>query len=379
VKARLAHVITGLQTGGAELMLERLISLRADSSFDPFVICLTEDSPAAARIRAAGSTVICLNLKPGIPNPMAIKRIRDVLRQERADLVQTWLYHADLLGGLAARSAGIPVLWGIHRSSLDPAVTSRSVIWTAKACRAIAGKVPARIVCCSEATVRAHVAFGYPADKLVEIPNGFDLQAFQPDPCLRQQTRAGLGLAPTAKVVGIIGRAVPLKNHPMFIEAGSIAARSNPDLQFVMVGEGLDPTNAALVDLIGSKGVADRFYLLGRRSDTAALLNAMDLFCLTSNTEAFPLVLGEAMACGVPCIATDVGDCRRIIGETGYLVQPNDAKALAKTIVELTSDPEQPVSLGREARQRIADHFAIELIARRYDDLWLGTLQKCSQ
>ena len=133
-------------------MLERLLTLRADSAFDPFVICLTNDGPTAQRIREAGTPVICLNLRPGIPNPLVIKRLRDLLKQEQAALAQTWLYHADLLGGLAARSAGIPVNWSIHRSSLDPSVTSRGVIWTAKACRATARYVPTHIVCCSEAT-----------------------------------------------------------------------------------------------------------------------------------------------------------------------------------------------------------------------------------
>lgn len=374
MKPRLAHIITGLQTGGAELMLERLVARQSHSAFDQIVICLTGDGPTAERIRTAGTRVICLNLRPGLPNPLAVARIRTTLRQEQIAIAQTWLYHADLLGGLAARSAGIPVLWGIHRSSLDPAVTSRSVIWTARACRTIAGRVPSRIVCCSEATVAAHSAFGYPAAKLTEIPNGFDLDQFQPDACLRHTTRDALKIPTTATVVGIIGRFVPLKNHRMFVEACGTAALTDPNLHMVMIGDGLEPSNPELATWIAETGVANRFHLPGRRTDTNAMLNAMDIFCLTSDTEAFPLVLGEAMSTGVPCIATDVGDCRRIIGPTGTVISPRDTAAIANAITRLTADPVERLCLGRAARQRIADNFAIDTIAARYDALWSETL-----
>jgi len=371
---RIAHIITGLQTGGAELMLERLLAHRRQTDFDHIVICLTGDGPTANRIRCSGTPVHTLRLRPGFPNPLAIARIRKLLKSEHIDLVQTWLYHADLLGGLAARSLGLPVIWGMHRSNLDSAFTSRSVIWTAKTCRMLSGLLPARIVCCSEASVVAHREFGYAANKMTEIPNGFDLEQFHPDQTARVQFRQEIGALECDVVIGTIGRFVPLKNHHMFVTSAGRALAANPNLRFVLVGDGLNADATELMDWIAATGHPDRFYLLGRRSDTQTILNGLDGFALTSNTEAFPLVLGEAMACQVPCIATSVGDCARILGETGWIVPPGDSDACANAMLALAADPGERTRRGSAARARIASHFAIETIVGQYNHLWLNTL-----
>jgi glycosyltransferase involved in cell wall biosynthesis len=306
-----------------------------------------------------------------LPSPIAIARIRALLRRERASVVQTWLYHADLMGGLAARSAGLPVAWGVHRSNLDPRYTRRSVILTARICARLGRVVPSRIVCCAESTRRAHVKFGYPAAKMIEIPNGFDLDVFRPNPAARQSVRAELGIPTDATTVGIIGRFVPLKNHRLFVAGAGLALRANPGMHFLMIGDGLTHDSPDLTAWIAATGHRERFHLLGRRTDTAHLLAALDLFALTSDTEAFPLVLGEAMACGVPCIATDVGDAARIIDSTGRIVPPGQPDAFAAALVEMACATTDRISLGQLARQRIADHFALTSVVQQYEDLWL--------
>jgi len=371
MKPVLAHVITGLQTGGAELMLERLLEHRDQSHFRQIVICLTGTGPTAERMRGHGIPVHCLNLRPGLPSPIAIARIRTLLKRERATAVQTWLYHADLMGGLAARSAGLPVAWGVHRSNLDPLYTRRSVILTARLCARLGRVVPSRIVCCAESTRMAHIEFGYPATKMIEIPNGFDLDAFRPDRAARQSVRAELGIPAHAITVGIIGRFVPLKNHRLFIAGAGLALRANPGLHFLMIGDGLTHDSPDLNAWIAATGHRERFHLLGRRTDTAQLLAALDLFALTSDTEAFPLVLGEAMACGVPCIATDVGDAARIIGTTGRIIPPGHTDAFTTALVEMACATTDRISLGQLARQRIADHYAMTSVVKRYEEMWL--------
>lgn len=371
MKPTVVHVITGLQTGGAELMLARLVERQEQSRFRDVVVCLTGDGPTAERIRDAGVTVHLLGLRPGLPNPLGIARIARLIRRERAVAVQSWLYHADLLGGLGARLAGRPVAWGVHHSSLDPETTSRGVLRVARLCRLIAGVVPSRIVFCAESARRSHVDFGYPADKMVVIPNGFDLDKFRPDLDARASARAELGIGDDEVLIGIVGRFVPLKNHRLFVEAAALVANKHATAKFVMIGDDLDDSNAELAGWIEQTGHAGSFRLLGRRFDTPQLLAAMDIVALTSQTEAFPLVIGEAMATAVPCVSTDVGDAALLIGDTGRTVPSGDAGAMAAALAELvTTAPEERQKLGWRARQRMACEFEIGMIADRYEEVW---------
>ena len=373
MKPTVVHIITGLQTGGAELMLSRLLARHEQSAFRHVVICLTGDGPTADPIREAGMKVHVLGLRPGLPNPLGVVRIAGIIRQEQAAVVQTWLYHADLLGGLGARLARRPVAWGVHHSSLEPATTSPGVLRVARACRRLAGVVPGCIVLCAESARRSHVDFGYPAARTIVIPNGFDLDQFRPDPDARASARAELEIGDGEILIGIVGRFVPLKNHQLFVEAAALVAAKCPTARFVMVGDGLDETNTELTTWIDATGHADRFRLLGRRSDTPRLLAGMDIVALTSKTEAFPLVIGEAMATGVPCVSTDVGDAALLIGDTGCIVPSGDGGAMAAAMIELIALPvEQRLMLGWRARQRMACEFEIGTIAGRYEVVWRG-------
>jgi glycosyltransferase involved in cell wall biosynthesis len=205
------------------------------------------------------------------------------------------------------------------------------------------------------------------------IPNGFDLRAFGPNPEARAHFRTELGLDDHAIAVGMIGRFVPLKNHRMFLDAATSVGERCPSTRFVLAGAGVDGENAELAAWIGQTGLPDRFHLLGQRPDMPKLMAGLDLLAMPSRVEAFPMVLGEAMACGVPCIAADVGDAALIIGKTGRIVPPGDAMALAGALVDLASLPfEVRRSLGITARERIAERYDIETVAARYTDHWLA-------
>jgi glycosyltransferase involved in cell wall biosynthesis len=371
MKPVLAHVITGLNTGGAEMMLANILAHHQQSHFRPVVYCLAEQGPIADRIRALGVPVHSLDMRSGLPDPRAIRRLARALREEQAVVAQTWLYHADLIGGLAARMAGIPVVWGIHNSTLHGNASSRGLRMVIRVCRWLSPVVPSAIVCVAESAKAAHVAMGYPARKMTVIPNGFDLTRFRPNPDARRRIRAELAIDPDAPVILIAGRFAPLKNHRMFVAAAEIVANRYPETHFVMVGDGLGATNRELTEWVEQTGHPTRFHLLGRQSDMPELLAAADLIALTSNTEAFPLVIGEAMASGVPCVCTDVGDARSLIGDTGRIVPVGATAAFADAIGELLAmPPAKRHALGCRARAKMEAEYDLGRIAARYDQLW---------
>lgn len=371
---RMIHVITGLQTGGAETMLAKLVTHRASSPFDPIVVSLSGDGPLAAVIRAAGVPVTALGMRPGAPDPRVLARLTMLLRRERPEVVQTWLYHADLLGGLAARAAGgIPVAWGLHQSNLSPEFNKRGTLLTARACACLSRTLPTAIVCCADAARTAHVAFGYAAERMTVIPNGFDLTAFRPDPDAGAVVRSALGLPASSRLVGHVARWDPQKDHETFVTMGGLLLRERPDVHLVLCGTNIDGENRELTGWIEREGIGDRCHLLGRRTDVASLLPGFDLVCSSSRGEAFPLAVGEAMACGVPCAVTDVGDSAVIVGDTGAVGPPRDPASLAAACARLLDLPEEARrGLGLRARARIAENYALPLVAGRYASLWTG-------
>ena len=228
----------------------------------------------------------------------------------------------------------------------------------------------------SQAARDLHVAAGYDPEKFVFIPNGIDVTQFRPDPAGRREVRQALGVPAGALVVGLPARVDPQKDHPNFVRAAALLARHRPDVRFLLCGDGTTPENQGLAGAIAEHGLLDRFLLLGPRSDMPRILNALDVCTLSSAYgEAFPLAIGEAMACGVPCVVTELGDCAYLVGETGVVVPPRDPEALAtawETLVQLA--PEARARLGRAARERIAAHFTLPRIAEQYAALYRRAL-----
>jgi glycosyltransferase involved in cell wall biosynthesis len=368
---RLVHVITGLHVGGAETMLWRLLPALRSSGFAQEVVSLLDPGPVAARIEALGLRCHALGMRRGVPSAAKALRLARLLRRERPDVVQTWMYHADLLGGAAARLAGAPVVWGIHHSTLDARTTRWTTRATVRSCAWLSGAIPARIVCVSRSARALHVAAGYCERKFVVIPNGFDLARFAPDPPARREVRRELGVADGAVLVGLVARVHPQKDHPNLLRAAAILARTRPEVRYVLCGDGT-ADDRALLAAIREAGVADRFLLLGRRDDVPRLMGALDVATLPSAFgEAFPLAIGEAMACGVPCAVTDVGDSAELVGDTGRVVPPRDPAALARALGELAEmGPEGRRALGEAARARIEANYSLAQVAARYAEVY---------
>ena len=370
---RIVFITTTLSTGGAEMMLLELLRHLDRRRFDPYVISLRTKGEVGPRIEALQIPVLALGMRPGLPDPLKVLTLVSYLQKTRPNLVQTWMYHADLLGALAARLAGCRrVVWGLHNSNLDQQLTKRSTLMVVKACASLSSWLPTRILSCSTRASEVHAAAGYSADKIHVIPNGFDLGRFRPDDGARVTVRAELGLAPETRLVGLIARYDPQKNHAGFVEAAAMMRDEMPDIHFVLAGGGIDGSNAALQGAIDAHGLGKCMHLLGRRDDMPRLMAALDVLATSSSFgEAFPIVLGEAMACGVPCVVTDVGDSAKIVGESGRVVQTGDMQGLAKHIVELLRLPPEAKSvLGRQARVRVETHYEIGHVTRLYESFY---------
>ncbi len=353
-------------------MLVRLLSAVRRDEFRTSVISLTDRGDFGERIEMMGIDLRTIGVRRSFPSPAAFLRLRDTLASLQPDVVQTWMYHADLLGGLAARSLGIrKVVWGLRQSNLSLAANRATTMFTIWLCARLSGSVPSRIVCGSNAARNSHGAIGYSEQLMHVIPNGFDLDLFRPSPVDRESVREELGTSPGAPLIGIVARLDPQKDHRNFIAAAGRLHRNHSTAEFVLCGEGMSPVNETLVGWIEELGGGARFHLIGRRDDIARLTAAFDIAVSSSFGEGFSNAIGEAMASGVPCVVTDVGDSASIVAETGIAVPPRDSEALAAAIERMLDfGAERRRELGAAARRRIEEKFSLGAVARMYEALW---------
>jgi glycosyltransferase involved in cell wall biosynthesis len=370
---RVIHVITGLGTGGAELALLRLVRHPHPAIEHMLVIALSPGGAQADRFRACGIPVLELDFR-GRPF-RSFFRLVQTLRRLRPGVVQTWLYHADLIGGLAARWAGCKtVIWGIRTTHLVPSAAraTRVVRWI---CARLSSTVPRAILCAAEASRQVHVALGYDPSRMVVIPNGYDFSLLRADPGARDRLRTAWGLTPDEVAVGIVGRFNTAKDHETFVKAAGKVAEIDTSARFILIGRDLDAANRVLISWIQSTGHVNRFTLLGERTDVPDCLSAMDGFCLSSRTEGFPNVVAEAMALGLPCVVTDVGDAAFLLGGHGWVVPKENPGAMAAALTALVrTDAEDRRRLGAAARARVEGEFTVARMADRLADLYLRLL-----
>ena len=368
----LLFLVTHLGIGGAQEMLYKLLSRIDRTRFIPHVISLMDHGLLIPKIQALGIPVHSLGMRRGVPNPLAILRLARWLWQHHPDVIQTWMYHADLAGSLAARLVGrIPVSWGIRHSDLSPEGNNSRTLRIVKVCALLSRWLPTRIVCCSEASRRVHADAWYSSEKMVVIPNGFDVDTFMPDAVARNSIRKELDIPDGVQVIGMAARFDPIKDHHNFVRAARILYQSKSNVHFVLCGQGVSWDCEKLVTWIDQAGIRDRFHLLGLRDDMSRITAAFDIATLTSFGEAFPNVVGEAMSCAVPCVVTDVGDMARIVGETGMVVPSRNPDALAEAWgAMLDLGPEGRCRLGMAARERVKENFSLPKIVDWYQNIF---------
>ncbi|MBO9327533.1 glycosyl transferase [Achromobacter pulmonis] len=371
---RVMHVITGLGQGGAESVLLRLATY-PEAAVEHTVVSLTDEGIYGERLRAAGVAVHALGMKRGRVSLGGFLALRALIARTRPDAVQTWMYHADLIGGLAARLAGVrAIAWGIRNSGEHLERSSRSARLVLRACALLSGWVPRAIVCAAQKAAERHADKGYRRDRLVVVSNGYDLSRYTPDEAARARVRAQWGLADDAPVIGCVARWDPLKDHANLLRAIAALVRDGRDggLRCVLIGRGMAADNPELGALIDRLGLRERLVLAGPSDDVPAAMNGLDLHVLSSCAEGFPNVVAEAMACGVYCVVTDVGDAAYIVGDTGVVVPPEQPEALARGIETALREV---AARGREragqpARARVLERFDLARMVQSYIAVW---------
>jgi glycosyltransferase involved in cell wall biosynthesis len=368
---RIMHIITGLPTGGAETALLKLLSAN-NGNWESAVVSLMDEGTIGPRIAALGVPVHCLGIRRGRPNPARALSLMSITRQFRPHLIQGWMYHGNLAASLASVSMRrrVPVLWNI-RQSLEGVAEERRLTQSMIRLGALLSWHPANIIYNSSISARQHEIFGYRGLRRVVIPNGFDCQIFRPDNEARHHVRKELGIGIDTFLIGLIARFHPVKDHASFLRAANLVARTHPHVRFILIGEGLTGEAPAVTKLIREQHLESRVFLLGERPDTPRLTAALDIACSASLGEGFSNTIGEAMACGIPSVVTDVGESSLVVANTGLSVRPRDPEALAQAIDRLIdAGPEKRQQLGAAARRRIQTEFSLPAIARRYEDLY---------
>jgi len=371
---KILHIITSLDQGGAEAVLCRLVAARKEGVAYS-VISLKGEGFYGKVLEANGITPHYFQFARFFQLASFFEFIRLVrlISSLSPDVVQTWLYHADLIGGVAARLAGCRrVVWGIRTADLSPALISRFTLVVAWFCARLSGVVPVAIATCSVEAARKHKAMGYRAAKFTVIPNGYDLTLYAPDKARGQQLRQEWGVAEGEILFGFVARWNPYKDHPNLVQALSLAAAAGAQVRCVLVGGGMSSDNLELTGLLARYNLNRTVILAGSRGDIVSVMNALDVHVLPSASEAFPNVVAEAMACGVPCIVTDVGDAALIVGDTGWVVPSKNPEQLAKAIEAAAAVVKLPEFALRQlaARKRIADNFSLEKMIDAYVHLW---------
>ena len=371
---RVLHVITDLDVGGAETMLLRLLACRHD--WDPLVLSVQEPGTMGQRIADLGVPVHSLGVRRSRPNPLRALAIRGVARNSRPQIIQGWMYHGNLAASLAGRFqlGKVPVIWNIRHSLYD---IRRERRLTAAFIRlgARLSRHTTAIIYNSRIGAQQHEAVGYCEARRVIIPNGFDCSSFRPDEVARREVRAELRVERDQCLIGLVARFHPMKDHAAFLRAAGEVARRHAGVKFVLVGRGIKE-QPELVQLIRDMQLQDRVFLLGERADTSRLTAAIDIACSASAWgEGFSNAIGEAMACGVPCVVTDVGENAHLVADTGLVAPPQDPQAFGDAIHKLIEAGQaQRRQLGAAARRRIESEFSLPVVARRYDELYRACL-----
>lgn len=374
---RVLHLITSLSVGGAEQMLVKLLRALDRRAFEPTVVTLVDDGALIEVVRDMGIRVETTGLRRGEVSLRGLRRLTKVIQRHDPDLIQSWMYHANTAASLARPwiPRKTPIVWNIRQSLYDLSrerFLTRAVI---RCGRFLAPHADA-IVNNAHISQEQHARIGYENDRSVVIPNGFEVDRFRPDPVARASVRTELGIPLDATVIGMAARVHPQKDHAGFLESARIASAVNPRLHFLLVGRGTDEGH--LWGGASAQELQHRVRRLGERADVARLMCAMDILVSPSRWgEGCPNVVGEAMACGIHVIGTNIGDTAHVIGDCGVVVEAGQPSALAEAMLHAAAlAPSARFAIGDAARARIRAHYSIHSVAEKYAQLWEETIAK---
>ena len=422
-KLRVLHIISGLGQGGAESVLTRLV---AHSQEENIVLSFADEGMYGPQIRQAGVELQCLGMRPGRLSVGDFSRLIKKIRELKPDVVQTWMYHADFIAGIAARMAGCKhIAWGIRNSGYQLKQSSRSAYYLARLSGLMSRLIPQKIIVCGEQAAQLHQAWAYDKNRMMVIQNGYDLSRWQDDPLGAEQLRQAWRLKPEERLLGFVARWNPLKDHTSLLRAYALLKQERLNQgrmapRLVLVGKGLETSNAPLMALIDELGLKAQdetqlrqalltaqavdlehsdvhgdnkpqvsqtstlqegksnhndIILLGMRSDVPTIMSALDIHVLSSIAEGFPNVVAEAMACGTPCVVTDVGDAALMVGDLGWVAQPSNPEDLAQKMAQALDyldglSVEGKSQYALRVRQFVLAHFSLATMVERYEQTW---------
>ncbi len=350
----------------------RLIIATRDA-FSHEVVSLHGEGVYASQLRSAGIPATSLGMSRGRVSLQGMRELRRIMRRCRPDVVQTRLDHANLLGGLTARFTGTPpVIWAVHSTELGPLSSSWKTRIVRRLCAQLSNAVPVSIVSDARSGAALHERIGFSRSKLIVVPNGVDPVAFGPDLASRERVRRSWGVEPDEVLLGCVARWDPLKDHENLLAAIRDLALRGRRFRCALVGRGLNAQNQDLQKLIARWGVAKQLILADASNDVCAVMNALDVHVLSSRSESLPVAVMEAMSCGAPCVVTDVGDAAHIVGNTGWVAPPRDARALADAIAAAL-DAHQGDGWPERAsacRSRVIREFSLARMGAEYSALW---------
>ncbi len=365
MRVTVVHIITNLRQEGAQRILQYVVtSSRVENRH--IVVSLTnaaKDCTIGEILEQHDIEVIYLTGTTRLSIIRKLFALFQVIQRYKPDIVQTWMYHADLIGGIAAKILGTPkIIWSVHHD--NPNTTKLSTKLVATVCSWISGIVPSIIVNCSRSALQAHVTFGYKKEKMCLIENGICLEKFSLA-SERSYQKSDF------YIIGHIARWHPIKGHETFINAASIVFQKMPNLKFMMIGTGIDDKNTELKSLLNKAGISEVTSLLGEQQDIPQLLTNMDVYVQSSFSESFSLTLVEAIAMGVPSVSTRTGIAMDIDDSLCKKVDVNDQQALAEAILGLlhmTSEAKEAIVSG--ARKAVVERFDQRVMVDKYQRLY---------
>lgn len=365
---KILHLISTLDTGGAEQNLFRLITAMNKTYFQNYPVSMIRPGIVGYNLECKGVQVHSLNMKKGVPDLRSILRLRFMTSLIRPDIIQCWMYHANLMGLTIMDFKR--TLWGIRCSDMDLDLYGPVYRFTVKSGMKLSG-IPSMVVTNSHAGRNTHQKLGFHPKKWAIIPNGFDTRLFKPDKAARGLIRSELNIPEKDFVIGLIARLDPMKDHGTFFKAARMFLSSNPSAHFILAGKGLSSSDERILSIAGDIVQTGRINLLGERHDIPQIMNALDIATLSSLSEGLPNTIGEAMATGIPCVATDAGDSSLLVGDSGVIIQKSDPSALCTAWQHLlNAGSAYRKNLGISARQRIIDHYSLTSMVQAYEDLY---------
>lgn len=360
-------MIRSLEQGGAERQLVTLARLLDPLQFEVTIVTFYGGGALAAELRDTHVRLITMEKQGRWDIWRFLLQLVQQLRALAPDALHGYLSGANLLASLLQPCLpGTRIVWGVRASNMD----LHRYDWLSRLefrLQCVLARAADLIIINSAAGHAYHLAHGFPGDRMVVIPNGIDTDYYRPDPPARLRLRAAWGIAEKITLIGLVGRLDPMKDHPTFLRAAALLARERPDVRFVCVGEGNESYARQLHQLADDLQISAQVIWAGGRTDMPAVYNALDLLTSSSSFgEGFSNVIGEAMACGVPCVVTAVGDSALIVGEAGIKVPPGDPAALAAgwrhMLLRLQDDR---VRLAATLRERIVEQFSRDLLVSR--------------